>query len=315
MLPPIGTRVIAGERLGTVNPPGSTTNQGGYAHIHVQLFPRPRCPGPGGPGRGDSIPFDDAHDSRFWGATGCEPDLPYDPDPAHVSQWRGQALTRDPLALVALGTCDDVYATDAVGRPEVAFSPGQPMRIMTVIDNRGPPAAHIDLTSSGRGRSSTSTAISTRPPVLPFTRGRRAFPRSRPTASIRSPRPRPTSSAARRLPRRSSSGGMLLQAAARNRATAWITDDRGTDGAGRDGDCRHVESLGNARTCAARWRHGDRPRPGPRRLGCHGSGCCKSSSGRVDRRLPPRALPTARHEDGHSCADEAGEAALRPRSA
>jgi hypothetical protein len=97
MLPPIGTRVIAGERLGTVNPPGSTTNQGGYAHIHVQLFPRPRCPGPGGPGRGDSIPFDDAHDSRFWGATGCEPDLPYDPDPAHVSQWRGQALTRDPL--------------------------------------------------------------------------------------------------------------------------------------------------------------------------------------------------------------------------
>ncbi len=73
-------RVVAGEALGTVNPPGHPTGNGNYAHIHIHVYTEK---GLGGPNR----PFADAYGTRFQ----CAIDMP---DKGGTNQYSGTALTR-----------------------------------------------------------------------------------------------------------------------------------------------------------------------------------------------------------------------------
>jgi hypothetical protein len=73
-------RVSSGAVIGKVADAASAN--GGYAHIHVQIHSNSGCAG-GGP----TVPFDDAHGTRFVTA----PNLP---DVGGVNQHRGTALTK-----------------------------------------------------------------------------------------------------------------------------------------------------------------------------------------------------------------------------
>ena len=81
--PTLNTRVHKGGLIGYVNPPQSGTNQGGYAHIHIQVFTQPDCPYQTYP-----VPFDEAHNAAF---AALRFDMPY--DPAGSNQYSGVALT------------------------------------------------------------------------------------------------------------------------------------------------------------------------------------------------------------------------------
>ncbi len=78
-LPAVGTQVPASHKLGTVNPPGTTTNEGKYSHIHIAAYASNNC-------SGTSIPFDDAHGTRFSYA----PNLPSD---GSAHQYYGRYLS------------------------------------------------------------------------------------------------------------------------------------------------------------------------------------------------------------------------------
>ncbi|MHB8577910.1 MAG: hypothetical protein ACYDCQ_21580 [Dehalococcoidia bacterium] len=58
--PALKTRVRHEDVIGYVNPPQEGTNQGGYAHIHIQVFTQPDCPGSTHP-----VPFDAQHNAGF----------------------------------------------------------------------------------------------------------------------------------------------------------------------------------------------------------------------------------------------------------
>lgn len=79
---PIGTAVSAGDTIGDVAPAGFATDQGDYAHIHMQAFNSSDCSGAG-------VPFDAADNAGFF----CAPDMPRDSN--HRNQWATQdnALT------------------------------------------------------------------------------------------------------------------------------------------------------------------------------------------------------------------------------
>jgi hypothetical protein len=76
-----GGHVDQNARLGWVASANAATN-GGYAHIHVQIHLGPGCRA-GGP----TVPFDDAHGTRFQGA----PNLP---DKGGTNQHKGVPLTK-----------------------------------------------------------------------------------------------------------------------------------------------------------------------------------------------------------------------------
>jgi hypothetical protein len=75
-------RVSQGAVIGKVAAANPASANGGYAHIHVQIHLNSGCAG-GGP----TVPFDDAHQTRFMGA----PNLP---DVGGVNQHRGAALMK-----------------------------------------------------------------------------------------------------------------------------------------------------------------------------------------------------------------------------
>ena len=78
--PAIGTPVSAGAPIGTLNPPNTTTGDGGYSHIHIEVYNNDNC-------SGTSVPFEDAKGTRFL----CAPNLPYD---GSASQYYGKYLSR-----------------------------------------------------------------------------------------------------------------------------------------------------------------------------------------------------------------------------
>jgi hypothetical protein len=84
-LPAIGAHVSSGSQIGIVNPPGKTTNQGGYSHIHIAAYPDNNCGSTGD----TAIPFDDAHGTRF----SCAPNLP-DEGASVAAQYYGKYLSR-----------------------------------------------------------------------------------------------------------------------------------------------------------------------------------------------------------------------------
>ena len=79
--PAKGTHVSAGATIGTLNPPNTTPNDGGYSHIHIEVFTSNNC-------SGTSIPFDDANQTRFL----CAPNLPFSNGSTH--QYYGTYLSR-----------------------------------------------------------------------------------------------------------------------------------------------------------------------------------------------------------------------------
>ena len=98
----LGT-VAAGEDIGSVNAPG-VGNNGGYAHLHIQLFPGTSM------STGQNIPFDDAHQSRFL----CAPNLP-DLGNSVTNQHRGTPLSscnQAPHAPIPLAPANESTTTN-----------------------------------------------------------------------------------------------------------------------------------------------------------------------------------------------------------
>ncbi len=134
-LPAIGTHVSAGSKIGTVNPPGATTNEGGYSHIHIAAYPDNSC-------NGTSIPFDDAHGTRF----AFSPNLP-DEGSSVTAQYYGKYLSR-PGTVSSTGD-----ATVAVDFTLPAISP-------IGSDNHSP--LHLQRTVTVRVENSAKQVIATK---------------------------------------------------------------------------------------------------------------------------------------------------------
>jgi hypothetical protein len=129
--PAINTEVFAGQTvIGTVNKANTTAGDGGYAHIHIQAFSDRNCAG------ASSIPFDDAHLTRFQ----CAPDLPFNSDSSATNQWYGTGLARCPSMVV-----QQVWTADGEGTTKTTFDPGEEITYKLLMHNPTKSPITVDI--------------------------------------------------------------------------------------------------------------------------------------------------------------------------
>lgn len=121
----VSGHVNANDQIGLTSLANETAN-GGYAHIHVQFHPGDGCSASGA-----SIPFDDAHGTRFQGA----PNLP---DIGGVNQHGGPNATALARPTVSLPPGSSTTVVKAINTPSIPTNPDIVFLVDTTTSMGGP---------------------------------------------------------------------------------------------------------------------------------------------------------------------------------